>query len=304
MASAGAQGERKPLLGQEEDPGRPATSPFEGRKAACAAVLLVEILERIAFFGIVSNLVLYLNSSNFNWGGTQASRAALLFIGASYLLSPIGGWLADTYLGRYWTITFSFLLYLVSACLLPVTASQDGRLSLCGEMPAYTVQPTCQRGSAECKQQLPSQYCAPFMYSGLLLLALGISSVRTNLTPFGADQVREFASHSACSLLLACLDISRLWLILCYLSKAKDGFEMAQLYHKDEHFQHAAFPSRVITDKQKTNFVIMAIWRKRRGCLSSFLKVRFPSLGRELPVLSFTGSTMSVCLLFPLANFL
>ncbi|KAJ6654117.1 hypothetical protein lerEdw1_007385 [Lerista edwardsae] len=191
MASAGAQGERKPLLGQEEAPERPATSLFEGRKAACVAILLVEILERIAFFGIVSNLVLYLNSSNFNWGGSQASRAALLFIGASYLLSPIGGWLADTYLGRYWTITFSFLLYLVSACLLPVTASQDGRLSLCGEMPAYTVQPSCQRGSTECKQQLPSQYCAPFMYSGLLLLALGISSVRTNLTPFGADQVTD-----------------------------------------------------------------------------------------------------------------
>ncbi|XP_066486895.1 solute carrier family 15 member 3 [Tiliqua scincoides] len=191
MASARAQGERKPLLGQDEAPERPATSPFEGRKAACAAVLLVEILERTAFFGIVSNLVLYLNSSNFNWSGSQASRAALLFIGASYLLSPIGGWIADAYLGRYWTIAFSFLLYLISACLLPATASQDGRLLLCGEMPAYMVQPSCQSKSTECKQQLPSQYCAPFMYSGLLLLALGISSVKANLTPFGADQVTD-----------------------------------------------------------------------------------------------------------------
>lgn len=195
MASTGAREERKPLLGQEEVPDKPAMSPFEGRKVACAAVLLVEVLERIAFFGIVSNLVLYLNSSNFNWGGSQASRAALFFIGASYLLSPIGGWLSDAYLGHYWTIAFSFLLYLVSACLLPATASRDGRLLLCGEMPAYMVQPSCQSGNMECKQQLPTQYCAPFMYSGLLLLALGVSSIKTNLTPFGADQVSEFASH-------------------------------------------------------------------------------------------------------------
>ncbi|XP_062974796.1 solute carrier family 15 member 3 [Elgaria multicarinata webbii] len=193
MASQGARGEQKPLLGQEEALDRPAISPFEGRKAACAAVLLVEILERAAFFGIVSNLVLYLNSSDFKWGGSQASRAALLFLGASYLLSPIGGWLADAYLGRYWTIAFSFLLYLLTACLLPTVASQDGRLWLCGEMPAYLVQPSCRKGSAEshCNQQLPSQYCAPIMYTGLLLLALAISSVKANLTPFGADQVTD-----------------------------------------------------------------------------------------------------------------
>uniref|UniRef100_A0A8D2J183 Solute carrier family 15 member 3 n=1 Tax=Varanus komodoensis TaxID=61221 RepID=A0A8D2J183_VARKO len=193
MASQGARGEQKPLLGRGEAPGKPAPSSFEGRKAACAAVLVVEILERAAFFGIVSNLVLYLNSSNFNWGGSQASRAVLLFMGASYLLSPIGGWLADVYLGRYWTITLSFLLYLLTACLLPTLASEEGRLWLCGEMPASQLEPSCQKGTAEarCRHQWPSQYCAPIIYTGLLLLALGISSVKANLTPFGADQVTD-----------------------------------------------------------------------------------------------------------------
>ncbi|CAM5119606.1 unnamed protein product [Eretmochelys imbricata] len=191
MARDGGRGERRPLLGQEEAPAGGLWDAFEGRKAACAAVLLVEILERAAFFGIVSNLVLYLNSSNFNWGGSQASRASLLFLGASYLLSPVGGWLADVYLGRYWTITLSFLLYLVSACLLPATASVDGRLFLCGDMPAYSLQNTCQNQSGECQQSAPGHYCAPLMYTGLLLLALGISSVKANLTPFGADQVTD-----------------------------------------------------------------------------------------------------------------
>ncbi|XP_063148948.1 solute carrier family 15 member 3 [Candoia aspera] len=191
MVSRQAQDECNPLLKQKDALSGPAPSPFEGRKAACLAVLLVEILERAAFFGIVSNLVLYLNSSTFNWGGSQASQAALIFIGASYLLSPIGGWLADAYLGCYWTIVFSFLLYLLSACLLPTLASQEGRLWLCGEMPAYPLQPSCQGHISGCEQELPSPYCAPLLYTGLLILALGISSVKANLTPFGADQVTD-----------------------------------------------------------------------------------------------------------------
>ncbi|KAK9410228.1 solute carrier family 15 member 3 [Crotalus adamanteus] len=192
MASRRAEGECNPLLEQKEAQlSEPIPSPFEGRKAACLAVLLVEVLERAAFFGIVSNLVLYLNSSTFNWGGSQASQAVLIFIGASYLLSPIGGWLADAYLGCYWTIVFSFLLYLVSACLLPTVASQEGRLWLCGEMPSYPIQPSCQGDISECKQELPNPYCAPLLYTGLLILALGISSVKANLIPFGADQVTD-----------------------------------------------------------------------------------------------------------------
>ncbi|XP_006110383.2 solute carrier family 15 member 3 [Pelodiscus sinensis] len=191
MARNAAQEERQPLLQQERAPAGGLWAAFEGRKAACAAVLLVEILERAAFFGIVSNLVLYLNSSNFNWGGSQASRATLLFLGASYLLSPVGGWLADVYLGRYWTIVLSFLLYVASACLLPATASSDGRLFFCGEMPTYDLQKSCQNQSGQCQQSAPGQYCAPLMYTGLLLLALGISSVKANLTPFGADQVTD-----------------------------------------------------------------------------------------------------------------
>ncbi|XP_070813413.1 solute carrier family 15 member 3 [Pituophis catenifer annectens] len=192
MASRQTEEECNPLLEQKGSQlNGPAPSLFEGRKAACLAVLLVEILERAAFFGIVSNLVLYLNSSTFNWGGSQASQAVLIFIGASYLLSPIGGWLADACLGYYWTIVFSFLLYLVSACLLPTVASQEGRLWLCGEMPSYPIQPSCQGDMSECKQELPSPYCAPLLYTGLLILALGISSVKANLIPFGANQVTD-----------------------------------------------------------------------------------------------------------------
>lgn len=181
-------GERRPLLA------RRLRGPRRWRRAAAAAVLLVEMLERAAFFGVAGNLVLYLNSENFQWAGEQASRAALVFLGASYLLAPVGGWLADVYLGRFRAIVLSLLLYLVASSLLPATAVSDGRRSFCGEMPESKLAPACP--SPECVRPSPSPYCAPTLYVGLLLLALAASSVRSNLTSFGADQVMDLGRHA------------------------------------------------------------------------------------------------------------
>ncbi|XP_004715094.1 solute carrier family 15 member 3, partial [Echinops telfairi] len=164
------------------------------RRTAAAAVLLVEMLERSAFFGVSANLVLYLNSANFNWAGQQASRAALIFLGASYLLAPVGGWLADVYLGRYLAVALSLLLYFAASSLLPITAFSDGRSSFCGDVPATRLGPACP--GQGCPPASPSPYCAPTLYAALLLLALAASSVRTNLTSFGADQVLDLGRNA------------------------------------------------------------------------------------------------------------
>jgi len=130
----------------------------------------VETLERAAFFGISANLVLYLNSASFHW-------------------------LADAYLGRYRAVTLSLGLYLVASGLLPATAFGDGRRSFCGEVPVSPLGPACP--SPGCTRVSPTPYCAPTLYSGLLLLALAASSVRSNLTSFGADQVMDLGRHAS-----------------------------------------------------------------------------------------------------------
>ncbi|KAM8818910.1 solute carrier family 15 member 3 [Rhynchonycteris naso] len=182
------RGERQLLLA------RSPRGPRRWRLAAAAAVLLVQMLERAAFFGVAGNLVLYLNGATFNWDGEQASRAALVFLGASYLLAPVGGWLADVYLGRFRAITLSLLLYVVTSSLLPATAFPDGRRSFCGELPESLLTTACPLPG--CPRPLASPYCAPTLYVGLLLLALAASSVRSNLTSFGADQVMELGRHA------------------------------------------------------------------------------------------------------------
>ncbi|XP_063187672.1 solute carrier family 15 member 3 [Chroicocephalus ridibundus] len=179
MGGTGDGRERSPLLGGP---------PLKGRGVACAAVLAMEGLEKAAFFGITANLAFYLTSSALGWGGSQASCACLLFLGASYLLSPVGGWLADVYLGSYGAVAISFSLYLLAASLLPITAWPDGRLSVCGHPPAGTTLNCSWHRGGTCRG---TQYCAPTIYAGLLVMALGASSVRANLTPFGADQVRD-----------------------------------------------------------------------------------------------------------------
>ncbi|XP_040111835.1 solute carrier family 15 member 3 [Oryx dammah] len=181
--------ERQPLLAR-----RPR-GPRRWWRAAAAAVLLVEMLERAAFFGVAGNLVLYLNSAELHWAGEQASRAALVFLGASYLLAPVGGWLADVYLGRYRAIVLSLLLYLAASGLLASTAFPDGRSSFCGEIPSTRLEPACP--SSGCQYTSRATYCAPTLYAALLLLALAASSVRSNLTSFGADQVMDLGRHAS-----------------------------------------------------------------------------------------------------------
>ncbi|KAM8865255.1 solute carrier family 15 member 4 [Synchiropus picturatus] len=193
MAHGGEVSERTPLL----DSRKPSTpSVFEGRRLACAAVLLAESFERIAFYGIISNLVIFLNNSPFYWEGAQASQAPLMFMGITYLISPFGGWLADAYLGKFCTIATSLILYFIGIILFPFLANEDTRTNLCGEETAFPVQPAeCLSTNATipanvtCPVREP--YCRPVVYSGLFLIALGVGTVKSNITPFGADQVKD-----------------------------------------------------------------------------------------------------------------
>uniref|UniRef100_A0A8C4Q9X4 Solute carrier family 15 member 4 n=1 Tax=Eptatretus burgeri TaxID=7764 RepID=A0A8C4Q9X4_EPTBU len=153
---------------------------FQGRKLACATVLLAETLERLAFYGISGNLVLFLNDV-LKWQAVQAIETQLLFMGLTYLFSPLGGWLADALLGRFNTIMLSLLLYLLGAMWLPMTLNSATSNVLCGSFNRTLITSSNDAGA----------YCSSVVYGCLVVIALSVSSLKPNITPFGADQVRD-----------------------------------------------------------------------------------------------------------------
>lgn len=68
--------------------------------------------ERLAYFGIASNLVTYL-TTRLHEGPVSAARNVTTFQGTCYLTPLIGSFFADAYWGRYWTIAVFYGVYLI-----------------------------------------------------------------------------------------------------------------------------------------------------------------------------------------------
>lgn len=71
-----------------------------------------EVFERMAFYGISTNLVIYL-SNKFHEGTVKSSNNVTNWVGTVWLTPLIGAYIADAHLGRYWTFLISSAVYLV-----------------------------------------------------------------------------------------------------------------------------------------------------------------------------------------------
>ena len=94
----------------------------------------------------------------------------VLFPGTCYFIPVFGGWLADSYTGRFNTIFGSSLLYLVGTLLLAAVSYND-----------YD-----KLGNVE---NLGTNSKLGFFLVSLVLIAVGTGGIKANVSPFGADQV-------------------------------------------------------------------------------------------------------------------
>ncbi|RLN04722.1 protein NRT1/ PTR FAMILY 8.1-like isoform X1 [Panicum miliaceum] len=124
---------------------------------ACVFILANNCFQYTAFFAVSTNLVNYLKDQ-LHVGSKAAANGVTNWLGTSSITPLVAAFLADAFLGRYWTIALFLLISVVAYVVLTVSAAA-------------------------------ALESAAF-YAGLYLLALG-GALQPVLVSFGADQFDE-----------------------------------------------------------------------------------------------------------------
>ncbi|WOL10641.1 hypothetical protein Cni_G19400 [Canna indica] len=164
--------------------GNPVLRSKRGGWTACYFLVVYEVFERMAYYGISSNLVLYL-TRKLHQGTVASSNNVTNWVGAVWMTPVIGAYVADAHLGRYWTFIIASFIYLSGMCLLTLAVSLPSlRPQPCGP---NTGDPTCSKNAT------PMQL--GFFYAALYILAVGTGGTKANISTIGADQFDVFDSR-------------------------------------------------------------------------------------------------------------
>ena len=137
-----------------------------GLPPVAIVIIVVELAERYAYYGVSAVLVLYLQQMLLM--STQTINAVMnAFSFAAYTFVLLGGWVADSYLGRAKTVLVFALFYLVGLVVLTVSASPAGFSS-------FPYNPT---------------WAVAGLGVGLGLICLGTGGIKSTISPLMADQL-------------------------------------------------------------------------------------------------------------------
>ncbi|KAL5975317.1 hypothetical protein ACLOJK_031996 [Asimina triloba] len=135
----------------------------------------IEICERLSTMGIAVNLVTYLQGT-MHIPSAASANIVTNFMGTSFLLCLLGGFLADSFLGRYMTI----------AIFAAVQTLGTGTLAISTALPKLHPPPCNHTASHKCQQATGRQM--GIFYLSLYLIALGTGGLKSSVSGFGTDQ--------------------------------------------------------------------------------------------------------------------
>ncbi|CAN6471564.1 unnamed protein product [Victoria cruziana] len=139
-------------------------------------IIGIEFSERLSYYGIASNLIIYLNKVLHQELKTAAKNVND-WVGVTTVVPLVGGFLADAYVGRFWMVLISSIIYLLGLSLLTLS-----------ELVPFLKPPPCRTGASAytCNRSLKTHKVAFFL--ALYLISLGTGGHKPSLESFGADQ--------------------------------------------------------------------------------------------------------------------
>ncbi|XP_061994058.1 protein NRT1/ PTR FAMILY 5.2-like [Rosa rugosa] len=159
--------------------GNPVLRSKRGGWTACAFVVVYEVFERMAYYGISSNLILYL-TKKLHQGTVASANNVTNWVGTIWITPILGAYIADAHLGRYWTFLIACIIYLSGMSVLTLAVS----------LPALKP-PKCLDANVEnCKKASTLQLAV--FYGSLYTLAIGTGGTKPNISTIGADQFDDF----------------------------------------------------------------------------------------------------------------
>ncbi|XP_021908025.1 protein NRT1/ PTR FAMILY 6.3 [Carica papaya] len=155
--------------------GRPAERAHTGGWTSSAMILGVEAVERLTTLGIAVNLVTYLTGTMHLDNATSANTVTN-FLGTTFMLCLLGGFVADTFLGRYLTIAIFVTVQAMGVTILTISTI----------IPSLKPPKCNMETGSSCIQASGKQLTV--LYLALYLIALGTGGLKSSVSGFGSDQ--------------------------------------------------------------------------------------------------------------------
>ncbi|KAL8268891.1 hypothetical protein R6Q59_002689 [Mikania micrantha] len=135
-----------------------------------------EVGEKLAVVGFQTNMISYL-TQQLHMPMTKAANTLTNFGGTASLTPLLGAFVADSFTGRFWTITIASIIY------------QIGMVSLTAAAVLPKLRPPPCKNGEICQEADSGQLAV--LYISLLLTAIGSGGIRPCVVAFGADQFDE-----------------------------------------------------------------------------------------------------------------
>ncbi|KAL4188577.1 hypothetical protein AMTRI_Chr08g202870 [Amborella trichopoda] len=153
----------------------PLRASTGGWKAALF-IIGIEFSERLSYFGIASNLITYLTKI-LHQEVKVAAKNVNNWLGVTTVMPLVGGFLADSYMGRFPIILISSIIYLAGLSLLTLSEF------LPALKPATCTTQPCTHN--------PMRAHEVAFFVAIYLVSLGTGGHKPSLESFGADQFDE-----------------------------------------------------------------------------------------------------------------